>query len=73
MHWAGIVPHREVAAFVRDRDLGGRGIGWIDVHLLASALVGGFRLGTTDLPLATVADELGVDYGMMGSEPENSF
>ena len=40
MHQASIVPHRDVVAFVRDRDLHGRGVGWIDVHLLASAIVG---------------------------------
>ncbi|MGQ0734350.1 MAG: hypothetical protein ACT4QD_11910 [Acidobacteriota bacterium] len=36
--------HAEVVAFVRDRKLNGRGIGWIDAHLLASALVGGLKL-----------------------------
>src|SRR5690349_4675440 len=35
---APMVPHREVAAFVRHRQLQARGIGWIDAHLLASAL-----------------------------------
>ena len=39
MDQALIVPHPDVVAFVRDRKLHGRGIGWIDVHLLASALV----------------------------------
>src|SRR5207245_8614774 len=33
MHQAAMVPHREVVGFVRDRDLQGRGVGWIDVHL----------------------------------------
>ena len=37
---AGTVPHRDVVAFVRHRDLYGRGVGRIDVHLLASAIVG---------------------------------
>ena len=40
MHQAAMVPHRDIVAFVRDRDLQGRGVGWIDVHLLASAIVG---------------------------------
>src|SRR5450631_3803114 len=39
MHQAKIIPHRDVVAFVRDRGLHGRGAGWIDIHLLASALV----------------------------------
>ena len=47
----------------RDRKLHGRGIGWIDVHLLASALVARLKLWTTDPALATVAKELGIGYG----------
>ncbi|MEZ5317825.1 MAG: PIN domain-containing protein [Vicinamibacterales bacterium] len=56
------VPHGEVVAFVRARRLHGRGIGWIDAHLLASALVGRVRLWTADEPLATLARELGIAY-----------
>jgi predicted nucleic acid-binding protein len=56
------VPHSDVVAFVRARRIHGRGIGWIDAHLLASALVGGVRLWTADGPLGKVADELGIAY-----------
>ena len=56
------VPHSDVVAFVRARKLHGRGIGWIDLHLLASALVGGVQLWTADGPLGTIADELGIAY-----------
>jgi hypothetical protein len=35
---------------------------WIDVHLLASALVGRLKLWTTDPALATLAKELGISY-----------
>ena len=62
MDQATLVSHAEVVAFVRDRNLNGRGIGWIDAHLLASALVGRLRLWTADSPLATVATELGIAY-----------
>ena len=62
MHQVKMVPHREVVAFVRDRGLHGRGAGWIDIHLLASALVGGLLLWTADPRLAAVARELGVGY-----------
>lgn len=62
MDQAPLVPHSEVVAFVRDRELNGRGIGWIDAHLLAAALVGRLKLWTTDSPLATVATELGIAY-----------
>ena len=56
------VPHSEVIAFVRKRTLHGRGIGWIDVHLLASAVVAGCRLWTQDSRLAELALSLGVGY-----------
>lgn len=59
---APLVPHGDVVAFVRDRKLNGRGIGWIDAHLLASALVGRLKLWTADSPLAAVATELGIAY-----------
>ena len=62
MHRAPVVPHDDVVAFVRDRRLHGRGIGWIDVHLLASALVGRLRLWTADPRLATLATELRIAY-----------
>lgn len=62
IHQASSVPHHEVVAFVRDRDLHGRGVGWRDVHLLASALVGRFQLWTADEPLGAIAKELSVAY-----------
>jgi predicted nucleic acid-binding protein len=62
MHRAPLVPHGEVAGFVRDRRLHGRGVGWTDAHLLASALVGRLRLWTADPRLAALAKELGVAY-----------
>jgi predicted nucleic acid-binding protein len=62
MDHAPRVMHAEVVAFVRDRRLTGRGIGWIDAHLLASALVGRTRLWTADSSLAAIATELGIAY-----------
>jgi predicted nucleic acid-binding protein len=62
MHQAPAVSHGEVVEFVRERQLQGRGIGWIDAHLLASALVGHLKLWTTDPRLAVIARELGVGY-----------
>jgi predicted nucleic acid-binding protein len=63
MHQAPAVSHEEVVAFVRDRRLHGRGVGWIDAHLLASALVGRLKLWTTDPSLESLASELGVAHG----------
>jgi predicted nucleic acid-binding protein len=67
MDYMPIVPHGEVVAFVRERKVHGRGIGWIDAHLLASALVAGVRLWTADAPLRAIAEELGIDYRVRDS------
>jgi hypothetical protein len=62
-HSARIVPHADVVLFLRDRGLHGYGLGWIDdVHLLASAIVGRFRLWTVDPSLWAVAKHLDVAY-----------
>ena len=53
---------RRLQAFVRARKLHGRGIGWIDAHLLASTLAAGGRLWTADSHLARLAGELGIGY-----------
>lgn len=57
-----VVAHHEVVEFVRARRLYGRGIGWIDTHLLASALVSRVALWTADPRLADVARELGIEH-----------
>jgi predicted nucleic acid-binding protein len=62
MYQAGAVPHRDVVAFVRNRNLHGLGVGWIDVHLLASAIVGRLQLWTADPRFSAVAKDLGVGY-----------
>ena len=69
MHQAGTVPHRDVVAFVRARGLHGRGLGWIDVHLLASAIVGRLQLWTADSSFSAVANELGAAYQVPASKP----
>ena len=62
MHQATTVPHAEVVAFVRERRLHGHGIGWVDVHLLASTIVGRYRLWTADPRLAALAEKFGVSH-----------
>ena len=50
----------EVSDFIERRNLMGRGIGYVDVHLLASiALTAGARLWTRDKRLGAIAVELG--------------
>jgi predicted nucleic acid-binding protein len=60
MRQAMTVPHDEVVTFVRARRLAGSGVGWIDGHLLASAVVGRLTLLTADERLAAVASRLGL-------------
>ena len=55
-----IADHDEVLAFVDGRRLMGRGLGWIDMHLLASATLASVTLWTMDKNLRTVARELGL-------------
>ena len=50
----------EVMRLVEDRRLWGRGLGWIDAHLIASALLSHCPLWTLDKQLATAASELGL-------------
>jgi predicted nucleic acid-binding protein len=61
---AATLPHQDVVAFVEGRRLHGRGVGWIDIHLLASAIVNGLKLWTTDPRLSAMASEFGVEYRM---------
>jgi predicted nucleic acid-binding protein len=63
MHHAAVIPHREVVEFVSARRLQGRGVGWIDVHLLAAAVVGKLEFWTADANAAALASELGVAFG----------
>jgi predicted nucleic acid-binding protein len=62
MRQAPVIRNGEVMEFVRARKLEGRGIGWIDAHLLASALVGGVSLWTVDIRLQASAVALGVAH-----------
>jgi predicted nucleic acid-binding protein len=62
IHRVPAVDHVEVATFVRSHKLHGRGVGWIDAHLLASALVADIRLWTADQHLTKLAGELGIAY-----------
>ena len=56
---AAVAEQHEVLEFVARRRLHGKGIGWVDVHLLASAALNGDQLWTRDRSLQAVAHELG--------------
>lgn len=61
---APVATHEEVLAFIDARSLMGRGIGYVDAHLLASAaLADHARLWTRDRRLRRLAEELALAYG----------
>jgi predicted nucleic acid-binding protein len=62
MHQAATVAHEEVAAMVRKRKWQAKGVGWIDMHVLASALAAEVRLWTADPRLEELARECGIAY-----------
>ncbi len=57
---APMLDDEEVLLFVEAHALMGVGLGWVDVHLLASACLAGERLWTKDHRLARAARRLGV-------------
>ncbi len=56
------VRDEEVLELVRRRRLMRRGIGWVDAHLLASALLSSAVLWSIDADLSAAAAGLSVDY-----------
>jgi predicted nucleic acid-binding protein len=57
---APVVEPNELLEFIESRKLMGRGLGYIDVHLLASAILAGVTLWTDDKRLRAAAKELDV-------------
>jgi predicted nucleic acid-binding protein len=55
-----VAEHDEVLSFIRARELYGHGIGYVDAHLLAAAVIEGCQLWTRDKRLHTLAATLGV-------------
>jgi len=52
---ASVVPQHDMQTLVERLSLAGKGIGWVDAHLIASAFVDGMRLWTLDRRLGRVA------------------
>jgi predicted nucleic acid-binding protein len=57
-----VVESHEYLEFVESRKLMGKGLGFVDIHILASAVLSGLPLWTEDKRLAKAADDLGVAY-----------
>ena len=52
----------EYLYFIDKNQLNGRGIGFVDIHLLASAQLGQVKLWTVDKRLKTTATEFDLNY-----------
>lgn len=60
---AAVAESEEVLGFIERHSLHGKGIGYVDVHLLAAvALTQGASLWTRDKSLQAAADDLGCAY-----------
>jgi predicted nucleic acid-binding protein len=55
-----VMEHADVLEFLENKELMGRGLGWVDVHLLVSAEAAGEKLLTRDRRLKDAAESLGL-------------
>ncbi len=55
-----VAEHHEVMTFIRAQELYGRGVGYVDVHLLAAATIERCQLWTLDKRLNAVATNMGI-------------
>jgi len=56
----------EILFFIEQHSLAGRGLGQIDVHLLASSMIAAYPLWTKDKRLTAAAAELGLSLDQHG-------
>ena len=54
--------HEEVLSFIENNRLMGKGMGYVDVHLITSAVLTGVPIWTLDKKLAQTADSLYKNY-----------
>ena len=54
--------HQEVMQLIESNQLMGRGVGFIDFHLIASCMLSNLKLWTKDKRLQTIAKELGIAF-----------
>jgi predicted nucleic acid-binding protein len=57
-----VADHGEVLHFIESNRLMGQGLGYVDVHLLASAKLSGLPLWTLDRPLQSAAARLQIAW-----------
>jgi hypothetical protein len=61
---AEVADHEEILAFIDSNQLMGKGLAYVDVHLIGSAVLSGITLWTADRRLAKAATSLGVCYSL---------
>jgi predicted nucleic acid-binding protein len=54
--------HHEVLSFIENNLLMGKGMGYVDIHLITSAVLTGVPIWTLDKKLAQTADALHIKY-----------
>jgi len=59
---ASAAEHKEVLFLISEHKLFGKGLGYIDIHLLSAALLGNYVMWTKDKKLSAIADQFGVNY-----------
>jgi predicted nucleic acid-binding protein len=59
---APLAGHGEALEFLERAKLQGKGIGWIDIHLLASARIANAHLWTLDRRLARAAESISIGF-----------
>ncbi|MBN2123860.1 MAG: VapC toxin family PIN domain ribonuclease [Deltaproteobacteria bacterium] len=57
-----VLDHHDIMEFIENRKIMNKGIGYIDVHLLGSALVSGTPVWTFDKTLRKIANQLSIEY-----------
>ncbi len=53
----------EILFFIEEHSLAGRGLGFVDIHLLAASRMTEHPLWTRDKRLKSAAEDLGLDFG----------
>jgi len=59
---ASIVEHDEVLTFIEDKNLARKGLGYIDIHILASAMLSGYAIWSLDKKLSEEAMDMNVGF-----------
>ena len=57
-----LASHKELLEFIDQRKLAGRGVGWVDINLLASTVLDNCLIWTKDKRLHSVAEKLGISF-----------